>query len=72
MLHSALRFNLVENQRTGAADVILVNSRFTARVFRSYLPSIRQTPTVIYPGINTKAYESAVDESDPDIIQVLS
>jgi alpha-1,3/alpha-1,6-mannosyltransferase len=57
---------------TGQADTILVNSRFTARVFKSYFPSIRQTPSVVYPGINIDAYQSVSDASHPDIVQVTS
>ena len=56
----------------GQADVILANSRFTSRVFKSYFPSIAQDPYVVYPGINLSAYESKPDASDPDIEQLLS
>ena len=56
----------------GQADVILANSKFTARIFKSYFPSISQTPQIVYPGINISAYETRVDGSDPDIIAVTS
>lgn len=61
-----------ESERAGQADVILSNSNFTARVFRSYFPSIPQTPTTVYPGINISAYETPVDASDPDVVAVVS
>ena len=55
---------------TGQADVILANSKFTARVFKAYFPSITQNPSVIYPGINISAYEAKVDLSDLDVSSV--
>lgn len=56
----------------GQADVILANSEFTARVFRSYFPSIPRNPEVVYPGINIQAYVSEVDTTDPEISKILS
>ncbi|KAJ6513791.1 mannosyltransferase [Mycena vitilis] len=61
-----------EEVTTRQADVILSNSNFTARVFASYFPSIRRTPTTVYPGINISAYEAPVDESNLDIAAVAS
>jgi alpha-1,3/alpha-1,6-mannosyltransferase len=57
---------------TGQADIILANSQFTARVFKTYFSSIRQPLHVVYPGINIAAYESDVDPSDPDIVAIAS
>ncbi|EGN96370.1 glycosyltransferase family 4 protein [Serpula lacrymans var. lacrymans S7.3] len=73
-LKSLYRFPMdwLEEVTTRQADIILANSKFSARVTQSYLPSIRQSPRVIYPGINIPAYEKAVDLSDPDIIRVSS
>ncbi|KAJ7273371.1 mannosyltransferase [Mycena rebaudengoi] len=62
----------LEEVTTRQADVILSNSSFTARVFKSHFPSIRQTPRTVYPGINISAYEEKVDASDPDIAAVSS
>lgn len=56
----------------GQSDIILANSKFTARVFKTYFSSIRQLPRVVYPGINISAYESDIDANDPDIIAVTS
>lgn len=57
----------------GQADVILANSKFTARVFKTHLPSIPSTPKVVYPGINLSAYEaSSYDTHDQDILDVVS
>jgi alpha-1,3/alpha-1,6-mannosyltransferase len=52
--------------------VILANSKFTGRIFKSYFPSISQKPQVVYPGINISAYGTKVDDSDPDIIAITS
>ena len=51
--------------------MILANSKFTARVFKSYFPSISQNPSVIYPGINISVYEARVDLSDSDVSSVV-
>ena len=58
---------------TGNADIILANSKFTARVFKTHFPTIGSTPAVVYPGINLAAYDTVVaDGSDPDVAQVQS
>ena len=54
------------------ADIILANSKFTARVTKSHFSSIRHQPKVVYPGINIAAYISPVNSSDPDVLQVAS
>ncbi|PBK65735.1 mannosyltransferase [Armillaria solidipes] len=61
-----------EEITTRQADIILANSSFTARVFKSYFPSISATPRVVYPGINITAYEAEVDTSDPDVVAIAS
>ena len=71
-VNSFLSYSSETNLSTGQADVILSNSRFSARVFNSYFKSITQTPRVVYPGINISAYEGKVDSSDPDIIAITS
>ncbi|KAF7441232.1 Alpha-1,3-mannosyltransferase-like protein [Pleurotus ostreatus] len=62
----------VEELTTRQADIILANSKFTSQVFQTYFRSIPRVPRVVYPGINISAYETAVDWSDPDIVQVIS
>ena len=53
--------------------MILANSKFTSKVFKTHFPSIGANPTVVYPGINLAAYAtSAVDATDADIQQVIS
>ncbi|GJE88076.1 glycosyltransferase family 4 protein [Phanerochaete sordida] len=63
----------LEEVTTRNADVILANSKFTARVFETHFPTIGSTPTVVYPGINLDAYDSVSAEgSDDDVAQVHS
>ncbi|KAF9790746.1 hypothetical protein BJ322DRAFT_1104394 [Thelephora terrestris] len=47
--------DLLEELTTRQADVILANSLFTVRVFRTYFPSINFSSTVVHPGINISA-----------------
>lgn len=56
----------------GQADKILSNSNFTARITRKYFPSIGCRATTVYPGINIQAYESPIEETDADIVEVAS
>ena len=50
----------------GLSDVILVNSKFTARVFQTHF-SIPRIPRVIYPGINFSAYDAVIKSGDEDV-----
>lgn len=54
-------FDLLEGWSTGLADRIIVNSHFTASIFKKAFPRIQQTPEVIYPCVNTK--ESVAKQS---------
>ncbi|EPS98405.1 hypothetical protein FOMPIDRAFT_148030 [Fomitopsis schrenkii] len=68
-----LPMDWLEERTTRQADVILANSKFTARVFKTHFPSIPSTPKVVYPGINLSAYEAAsYDTQDRDILDVVS
>ncbi|KAJ7093106.1 mannosyltransferase [Mycena epipterygia] len=62
----------LEEVTTRHADVILSNSNFSARVFKTYFPSIRRTPETVYPGINISVYETPTDPTNPDIAAVTS
>lgn len=50
--------DMLEEWSTGMADRILVNSDFTATVFRSVFPEIRRQLQIVYPGIKTSDYAS--------------
>ncbi|TFK62474.1 alpha-1,3-mannosyltransferase ALG2 [Pluteus cervinus] len=67
-----LPMDWLEEVTTRQADVLLANSKFTARVFQTYFKSINRTPTVVYPGINLEAYNAKVDKTDPNIVAVTS
>lgn len=68
-----LPMDWLEEVTTRQADIILANSKFTARIFKAHFPSISSTPKVVYPGINLAAYETKeVDGQDPDVLQVTS
>ncbi|TFK22668.1 alpha-1,3-mannosyltransferase ALG2 [Coprinopsis marcescibilis] len=67
-----LPMDWLEELTTRQADIILSNSKFTARVFKTYFPSIPRNPSVVYPGINLDAYEGTYDPSDADVASVVS
>lgn len=50
-------FDALEEKSTNLADVIFVNSNFTAQVFAAAFPSIKTKPQVLYPPINCQAYD---------------
>ncbi|KAJ2913640.1 hypothetical protein MD484_g6781, partial [Candolleomyces efflorescens] len=62
----------LEEVTTRQADIILANSNFTARIFKTYFPSIPQTPTVVHPGINLDTYQTEPSTSDSDVASVRS
>ncbi|KAK9466368.1 hypothetical protein V1512DRAFT_263465 [Lipomyces arxii] len=47
-----LPFDAIEAYSTAQADVLLVNSRFTQRIFKQEFPSIDRTPSVVYPCVS--------------------
>jgi alpha-1,3/alpha-1,6-mannosyltransferase len=59
-----------EEQSTGAADAILVNSEFTAQTFAQAFPSLHRRgikPGVLYPAINLAQQELPSDAEKPDL-----
>lgn len=59
-----LPIDKLEEWSTGMADRILVNSNFTATIFRSVFPEVRKQLQIVYPGIRTSDY--AGKEVKPD------
>lgn len=47
----------------GEADSILVNSFFTAQVFRDTFTTLARTTQVVYPGINVAEYQTKPEAS---------
>lgn len=59
----------VEEYTTGMADCILVNSRFTAAIFKETFKSLsRIDPAVLYPSLNIVSFDSAIPEKLDDIV----
>ncbi|EDQ89193.1 uncharacterized protein MONBRDRAFT_37048 [Monosiga brevicollis MX1] len=57
----------LEEHTTGMADVVLVNSKFTAGVFRDTFTSLRHLqPGVLYPSLHTASFDKKVDDSQAD------
>ncbi|ORY85606.1 hypothetical protein BCR37DRAFT_341310, partial [Protomyces lactucae-debilis] len=46
-------FDLIEGATTGAADTILVNSKYTASIFAQSFPRIDKKPQVLYPCVSS-------------------
>lgn len=59
----------VEEYTTGMADCILVNSRFTAAVFKETFKSLSHIdPHVLYPSLNVTNFDSAVPEKLDELV----
>lgn len=59
----------LEEYTTGMADCILVNSRFTAAVFKKTFRSLSHIePDVLYPSLNVTSFDSAVPEKLDDLV----
>jgi len=62
--------NWLEEVTTRSSNVILVNSKFTAGVFRRTFTSISTVPGVLYPSINTDAFDDAIVRPIKDIVSM--
>lgn len=49
--------NWLEEVATARADKVLVNSKYTARVYQDAFQNIKDTPDICYPSINTDSFE---------------
>ncbi|XP_004711130.1 alpha-1,3/1,6-mannosyltransferase ALG2 isoform X1 [Echinops telfairi] len=59
----------IEEYTTGMADCIVVNSRFTASVFKDTFKTLSQIePDVLYPSLNVTRFDSAVPEELDDLV----
>ncbi|KAM6170044.1 alpha-1,3/1,6-mannosyltransferase ALG2 [Rhynchocyon petersi] len=59
----------IEEYTTGMADCIMVNSRFTANVFKDTFKTLSHIdPDVLYPSLNVTTFDSAVPEKLDDLI----
>lgn len=60
----------LEEKTTMCADAILVNSSFTLGVFQNTFKSIKKTPEVVYPSINTEFFDNTETLDLNDIIDI--
>ncbi|NWJ04810.1 ALG2 mannosyltransferase, partial [Crypturellus undulatus] len=59
----------LEEYTTGMADCIVVNSKFTAGVFKETFKSLSHiNPEVLYPSLNTKSFETTVPADIAELI----
>ncbi|XP_048795734.1 alpha-1,3/1,6-mannosyltransferase ALG2 isoform X2 [Lagopus muta] len=59
----------LEEYTTGMADCIVVNSKFTASVFKETFKSLSHiNPDVLYPSLNTSSFETVVPVDIVDLI----
>ncbi|XP_055614273.1 alpha-1,3/1,6-mannosyltransferase ALG2 [Uranotaenia lowii] len=59
--------NFLEEITTGKADGILVNSKFTSRVFKETFKRISVDPDILYPSLNTQYFDNTVVEEKDQI-----
>lgn len=69
--------NWLEEYTTSKADAILVNSKFTSKIFKTTFQKISTTPKILYPSINTKVIDnfqipSKLDDIDANERFILS
>ncbi|KAG0295489.1 Alpha-1,3-mannosyltransferase-like protein [Dissophora globulifera] len=69
LLKKVYRFpvDLIEELTTGMADTIVVNSKFTANIFKESFKMIHQVPEVLYPSIQFDKFDRTVDSSLPEV-----
>ncbi|XP_050428824.1 alpha-1,3/1,6-mannosyltransferase ALG2 [Adelges cooleyi] len=65
-----LPLDWLEEQTTACADVILVNSYFTLNVFKKTFKSVKKTPQVLYPSINTAFFDNCETIDISDIVEL--
>lgn len=59
----------IEEYTTGMADCILVNSQFTAAVFKKTFKTLSHIdPDVLYPSLNVTSFDSVVPEKLDDLV----
>ena len=62
MLKSLYRvpIDYFEEKTTGMADTVLVNSKFTASIFRNTFKTLDFEPAVLYPSLNTDKFDRLI------------
>ncbi|KAG0323899.1 Alpha-1,3-mannosyltransferase-like protein [Podila horticola] len=57
----------IEEVTTGMADTIVVNSKFTADIFKKSFKTLHQVPEVLYPSIQFDKFDRKIDPSLAEI-----
>ncbi|KAF9217850.1 Alpha-1,3-mannosyltransferase-like protein [Podila verticillata] len=57
----------IEELTTGMADTIVVNSKFTAEIFKQSFKTLHQVPEVLYPSIQFDKFDRKVDPTLAEI-----
>jgi alpha-1,3/alpha-1,6-mannosyltransferase len=61
----------LEMKTTGMADVILVNSEFTSKMFRNTFPNLKNNKLhVLYPSLNTEAFDAFLNKFKNEEIEI--
>lgn len=60
--------NWLEELTTARADKVLVNSKYTARVYQDAFQRIKDVPDICYPSINTEFFNSTIPKPLKDIV----
>ncbi|KAF9581655.1 Alpha-1,3-mannosyltransferase-like protein [Lunasporangiospora selenospora] len=62
-----LPVDFIEEVTTGMADTIVVNSKFTAGIFKESFRMLRHNPEVLYPSIQFEAFDKEIDSTLPEV-----
>lgn len=62
--------NWLEEFTTAQADKVIVNSRYTAKVYMKAFNKIKEIPDICYPSINTEFFENSAHKPLEDIISI--
>lgn len=62
--------NYLEEKTTGQADGILVNSKFTRRIFKETFKSLNIIPDVLYPSLNTEFFDNANITDKDEVVRI--
>lgn len=62
--------NWLEELTTARADKVLVNSKYTARVYQDAFQKIKDIPDICYPSINTDFFNTTVPKPLKEVVPV--
>lgn len=62
--------NFLEETTTGQADGVLVNSKFTSRVFKETFKQLDVIPDVLYPSLNTHYFDQTQSSDEDKLINI--